>query len=118
MSYETTGTIKLIQEIQKFDSGFEKREFVITTDEKYTQDIKFELTKDNVVKTDAFKVGQSVKVSWNLRGNEYNSKYYVNLQAWRIELAEQASHTPQHVEPIKAKVQGSVDDIGEDDLPF
>ena len=91
MSYETTGTIKLIQEIQKFDSGFEKREFVITTDEKYTQDIKFELTKDNVVKTDAFKVGDTVKVSWNLRGNEYNDKFYVNLQAWRLESVEGAA---------------------------
>jgi len=62
MSYETTGAIKLINDIQTFSSGFEKREFVITTDEKYPQDIKLELIKDDVVKTDQFKVGDNVKV--------------------------------------------------------
>ena len=102
MSYETTGEIKLINDIQTFSSGFEKREFVITTDEKYAQDIKLELIKDDVVKTDQFKVGQTVKVSWNLRGNEYNSKYYVNLQAWRIEAVEGSTvnDTEQVEEPF------------------
>ena len=102
MSYETTGEIKLINDIQTFSSGFEKREFVITTDEKYPQDIKLELIKDDVVKTDQFKVGDNVKVSWNLRGNEYNEKFYVNLQAWRIEAVEGATvnDTEQIEEPF------------------
>ena len=102
MSYETTGAIKLINDIQTFSSGFEKREFVITTDEKNPQDIKLELIKDDVVKTDQFKVGDNVKVSWNLRGNEYNEKFYVNLQAWRIEAVEGATvnDTEQIEEPF------------------
>jgi len=101
MSYETTGAIKLINDIQTFSSGFEKREFVITTDEKYPQDIKLELIKDDVVKTDQFKVGDNVKVSWNLRGNEYNEKFYVNLQAWRIEAVEGAApQQPPSEEPF------------------
>jgi len=102
MSYETTGAIKLINDIQTFSSGFEKREFVITTDEKYPQDIKLELIKDDVVKTDQFKVGDNVKVSWNLRGNEYNEKFYVNLQAWRIEAVEGSTvnDTAQVEEPF------------------
>ena len=102
MSYETTGAIKLINDIQTFSSGFEKREFVITTDEKYPQDIKLELIKDDVVKTDQFKVGDNVKVSWNLRGNEYNEKFYVNLQAWRIEAVEGSTvnDTEQIEEPF------------------
>ena len=102
MSYETTGAIKLINDIQTFSSGFEKREFVITTDEKYPQDIKLELIKDDVVKTDQFKVGDNVKVSWNLRGNEYNEKFYVNLQAWRIEAVEGSTvnDTEQVEEPF------------------
>ena len=102
MSYEAKGTIKLIQEIQKFDSGFEKREFVITTDEKYQQDVKFELIKDKCSDIDKFNVGDSIKVSFNVRGNEYNSKYFVNLQAWRIEAAEGATvnDTAQVEEPF------------------
>lgn len=86
MSLQLTGTIKLIGEKQTFDSGFQKVEFVITTnDEKYPQDVKFEIVQDKV---DDFikynKVGASVDVSFNVRGNEYNGKYYVSLSAWKV----------------------------------
>ena len=40
------GRIKLIYDTQTFASGFQKREFVITTKEQYPQDVKFELTKE------------------------------------------------------------------------
>ena len=33
-------------------------------------------------------IGQEVTVHFNLRGNEYNGKYYVNLQAWRLDKGE------------------------------
>ena len=45
MSLQLTGTIKLIGEVQTFDSGFRKVEFVLTTnDEKYPQDVKFDIS--------------------------------------------------------------------------
>jgi len=94
MSLEVTGKIKGIFDEQVFASGFTKREFVITTEEQYPQDIKLEFVKDKCSLLDKFKIGQSVKVSFNLRGSEYNGKYYVNLNAWRIEEVEQASYTP------------------------
>jgi hypothetical protein len=70
---------------QTFDSGFAKREFVVTTQEQYPQDIKMEVVKDKCSLLDKFKVGQEVTVSINLRGNEFNGKYYVSLQAWKLE---------------------------------
>ena len=79
------GTIKLIGEKQIFDSGFTKVEFVITTEGDYPQDEKFEIVKD---KCDDFikynKVGRSVEVDFNIRGNEYKGKYYVSLSAWKV----------------------------------
>jgi hypothetical protein len=112
MSNQLTGTIKLIGEKQVFDSGFQKVEFVITTnDEKYTQDVKFEIVQDKV---DDFikynKVGASVDVDFNVRGNEYNGKYYVSLSAWKV---------------FKSEANAPVTDIGvpteelaTNDLPF
>jgi hypothetical protein len=79
------GNIKLINETQTFDSGFQKREFVVTTNDMYPQDIKIEMIKDGCAELDKFKVGNNVAVSTNIRGNEYNGKYYVNLQGWKIE---------------------------------
>jgi hypothetical protein len=85
MNYNYEGTIKVIEQTMTFDSGFKKREIVITSnDEKFPQDVKFEFTKDSVEKLDAFKVGDTVKVAFSIRGNEYNGKFYVSLGAFTI----------------------------------
>jgi hypothetical protein len=84
--HEQSGTVKVIFEEQTFASGFNKREFVITDEaDKYPQDIKFECVKDKVELVNKLSVGQKVKVTFDLRGNEYNGKYYVNLAAWKVE---------------------------------
>ena len=95
MSNEVKGKIKVINPTQTFDSGFQKREFVVTTDEQYPQDIELEFVKDKCAILDKYKVGSPVTVSYNLRGNEYNGNYYVNLQAWRVEAGEQATQPKQ-----------------------
>jgi hypothetical protein len=87
MSLQITGTVKAIFDQETFSSGFTKREFVITTPEQYPQDVKFELVKDKCGMIDRFNVGQSITVSFNVRGNEHLGKYYVSLNAWKIEAA-------------------------------
>jgi len=109
MELKINGTIKVIGELQTWDSGFSKVEFVITTKEEYPQDIKFEIVKEKADKFIEYnKVGDEVDVKFNVRGNEYNSKYYVNLQAWYVTKADGAT-TPQPT----AKVEEV-----EEDLPF
>ncbi len=85
MSFELTGKIKLINDVQTFGSGFTKREFVVTVEDgKYPQDISLECVKDKIKLLDEFKVGQDVAVTFDIRGREYNGRYFNNLQAWRI----------------------------------
>lgn len=91
MSNQITGVIKLINPTQTFDSGFQKREFVVTTKEQYPQDIKLEVVKEKCAVLDGYKVGQGVAVDYNLRGSEYQGKYYVSLQAWKIAASGQAA---------------------------
>ena len=87
-AYELEGKIKLIDEVKTFNSGFTKREFVVTTeDDRFPQHIKFECVKDRCSLLDSVKEGQKVKVSFDIRGNEYNDRYFVNLNAWKIEPA-------------------------------
>lgn len=105
-----TGKIKQIGEVQIFDSGFRKLEFVITTLEQYPQDVKFEIIKDRIDNFIQYnKVGQEVEVSFNVRGNEYNGRYFVNLQAWKVFKTTQAE-----AEQPKAE---TVEEV-KDDLPF
>ena len=85
MLYEMTGKVKLLFETMTFDSGFTKREFVVTSEDRYPQDIKFECVKERITMLDNISAGDDVTVSFDLRGNEYNEKYYVNLVAWKIE---------------------------------
>lgn len=86
--FELEGVVKVIDEVQTFASGFSKREFVIEVEDgKYPQSIKFECVKEKTSLTDGLKIGDSVKVSFDIRGNEYNSRYYVNLNAWKVENA-------------------------------
>ncbi|MES2982772.1 MAG: DUF3127 domain-containing protein [Verrucomicrobiota bacterium] len=83
--YEATGKIKVIYDTQSFPSGFSKREFVVTTaDSKYPQDLKFEVVKDKCSILDNYKEGSDVVVNFDVRGNEYNGKYYVNLSCWKL----------------------------------
>jgi hypothetical protein len=97
MSLELTGTIKEISDVQTFPSGFSKREFVITTQEQYPQHVKFEMVKERADILQSCAVGEMVKVSFNVRGNEYQGKYYVSLQGWKVEKNPSgASATPSN----------------------
>jgi hypothetical protein len=122
-SYELSGKLKVVMETQTFGSGFTKREFVVTTEEQYPQEIKFELIKEKTSAVDSYRPGDRVKVSFNLRGNEYNGKYFTNLQAWRIEADNSIGSVPPPLDPMAAMPRAAapatpLEDIGEDDLPF
>lgn len=83
---EVSGLVKVIGEVESVGSnGFTKRQIVVGTTEQYPQDIAIDFVKDKTDLLNNFKVGDSVKVHVNLRGSEYNGKYYVNLQGWKIE---------------------------------
>lgn len=109
---KVTGTIKLIEDTQEFDSGFIKRGFVVTTDEDYPQDLYMEFVKDKVSLLDDATVGDQVEVSINLRGREYQGKYFVNLTAWKMDITGGSSGS----KPPKDSVE-KVSETG-DDLPF
>jgi hypothetical protein len=125
MSYEASGTIKLIDETQTFPSGFSKREFVITTEhDKYPQDLKFEVVKDRCGMLDEFNVGQKVNLQFDIRGNEHNGRYYVNLSCWKIQAGEggrdagppAASAGSSSPEPSASELRK--EDDFDDDIPF
>ena len=88
-AYELTGTVKVVMDPMNFDSGFSKREFVVTTkDERYPQDIKFECVKDRCAILNDVKPGQLVTVSFDLRGNEYKGRFFVSLSAWKVDVTK------------------------------
>lgn len=126
--YEASGKIKMIGDIQSFASGFTKREFVVTTaHDKYPQDIKFDLVKDKCAVLDSFKPGDDVQVSFDVRGREYNGKYYVDLACWKLQAAgggggsDEPSRAPRN-QSSAASAEPSMSDLRNDDdfddVPF
>jgi hypothetical protein len=80
------------------------REFVITTADKYPQEVIFQTVNDKMDVIAPYGQGQVVTVSFNVRGREYNGKYYNTLDAWKV----QGEATSPVNEPMPMP----------DDLPF
>ncbi|TWP23109.1 DUF3127 domain-containing protein [Apibacter muscae] len=117
---EIEGKIKLISEVQTFDSGFKKREVVITTEEQYPQHILIELLGDRTEITNSFKIGDQVKIGINLRGREWvnpqgETKYFNSITGWKIEKLNQVNKPELAIPPTPTSPMLSIDD---DDLPF
>lgn len=85
MSFETEGTLYKVFETENKTQTFQAREFVIKQDGNYPQFIKFQLTQDRCDLVNNFKEGDKVKVSFDLRGREWNDRFFTNLNAWRID---------------------------------
>jgi len=111
-----TGTLYKLEDPVTFASGFSKREFVVKVDDgKYPQHIKFEIVKDNIDKLNSYKVGDSITVHFNIRGNEHNNKFFNNLVAWRLEKAQASTNDPG--DQYKQAAGQVAQDDG-DEIPF
>jgi len=109
---EVNGKVILVGNTEEVgQNGFTKRIVVVETTEQYPQKLAIDFVKDKTSVLDSYKVGDNVSVSINLRGSEYNGRYFVNLQGWKISKAEQSVNNIEVKEPI------SVSDEP-DDMPF
>ena len=123
MSFKLTGAIKMIADTNQVSEKFSKRDFVVTdTTSMYPQDILFQITQDKCSVLDAYSVGDSVEVSFNLRGREWQSptgevKYFNTLEAWRIERASGVA-TPMAATPEPLAQVDPLAAAEDEDLPF
>lgn len=88
---EFNGSIKRIGQTIVVSDKFSKREFTVVDkpESEYPQIVQFELHKDKCDTIDSFKVGDAVRVSFNLRGRDWTDKEGVvktfnTLVAWAI----------------------------------
>ena len=140
MSYEVTGKLIVKAETEQKTDSFQAREFVIETPGEYPQAVKFQLVQDRCDLLDAYEEGQQIKVHFDLRGREWNGKYFTNLNAWRLSKpdAEDSitaqpkkankeeppfpdTELPTTQKPLASPVTDNIPDAAEqadDDLPF
>src|SRR5690625_7711941 len=89
-SFEIVGKLHKKFETEQKTQSFSAREFILeTNDNNYVQLLKFQLTQDRCGLLDPFEEGQELKVYFDLRGREWNGRYFTNLNAWKREANEQ-----------------------------
>ena len=101
-TFEIEGKLARKFDAESKSASFQAREFVIETqDGNYPNFIKFQLTQDKCAAIDAHQEGEQIKVHFDLRGREWQGKYFTNLNAWRIEKAggATASAAPAAADP-------------------
>ncbi len=122
---EVTGKIKLIRDTQQVSEKFQKREFVIESNENYPQTLLFELQGRNCDIIDSYSVGQEVVVSVEIRGRLWTNpegvdKYFNTLVCYKIQPsnAPVGGNQPQVETKTNPKEFGVPLSGEEDELPF
>ena len=88
MAFEVEGKLHRIFPTEQKTASFQAREFVLEVpDGNYPQLVKFQAVQERCGILDEYNEGDNIKVSFDLRGREWNGKYLTNLNAWRIESA-------------------------------
>jgi len=126
MSFEIEGKLHKKFDTESKTASFQAREFVILiSEDNYPQFIKFQLTQDRCALLDDYNEGQKIRVHFDLRGREWNDKYFTNLNAWRLEsVPENVAQAPDEGENAGFPPAPDLMDEDElqkedfDDLPF
>lgn len=123
MSFEVEGKLHKKFDTENKTDTFQAREFVIEVSSgNYPQYIKFQLTQDRCALVDDYEEGKPIKVHFDLRGREWNGKYFTNLNAWRLEQVSNGEAPP--AAPVEegffpaATDEPSDSGDADDDLPF
>ena len=91
MSFQLNGKLVKKMEIESKKPSFQTREFIVVTQEQYPQYIKFQLVQDRCGVIDKFNENDDLTVFFDLRGREWQGKYFTNLQAWKVESGQSTS---------------------------
>tara|TARA_B100000427_G_C15386149_1_gene541142 strand:+ start:165 stop:512 length:348 start_codon:yes stop_codon:yes gene_type:complete len=62
-----------------------KQTFILQTPAEYNNQICFQLFGEEKIKLlDTHKIGDQIEVFFNVSSREYNNRYYHNVDAWKI----------------------------------
>ena len=127
MSFEIEGKLHKKFDTESKTPTFQAREFVIViSEDNYPQYIKFQLINDRCGLVDKFEIGDTLKVYFDLKGREWNEKYFTNLGAWKIEPVVSTPATSTTATPAVSDLPAEPDFNEQeelqkedfDDLPF
>ncbi len=93
------------------------RDAVLETQEQYPRKVCFNLFGDKIDQY-KFEIGDEVKVYFDIDSREYNGRWYTNIRAWKVELANSDSANASATQPANESSAPQYEPEGDDDLPF
>lgn len=127
MSFDISGRMAAIYNTVQRTESFRTREFVIETtenigDRTITNYIKFQSVQAKTAMLDNIKIGDEVKVHFNLKGTKWmkdgRENYITNLDAWKIETQLASKPVMNNADTFDPGEMQTSSDAGFDDLPF
>ena len=91
---------------------WKKRDIIIETEDKYPKQVCISLWNDLISTVENCKQGEKIKVFFNLESREYNSRWFTEVKAWKVETETKQESKPKEPEPIRGK------DEEDFDVPF
>ena len=111
-------TAKLIQ-ILPLQTGsgkngeWKKQDIIVETDGQYPKKICVSVWGDKI-NADHLKVVNKLKIDFDVDSREYNSRWYTDVKAWKVEMVGGNSGSDEFVVPNEEPITST----GDDDIPF
>jgi hypothetical protein len=125
---EITGKLieKLPQQSGQGKNGtWVKQEFILETQDQFPKKVCIALWGDKVRDIDSITIGETLKASINVESREFNSKWYTDVKAWKIDkVGTSGTSAPTNAPPMPSSddlpsfIPEEGDGDGMDDLPF
>ena len=109
----------------KTGNPWKRQSFIVETDGQYPRKICIGLFGEDKVDVSTFAPGTLLNVSFDIESREFNGRWYTDIRAWRVEVAQSPVNAP--VAPVSAApAAGAADpqpfsagrEPSTDDLPF
>lgn len=101
---------------------WKRQDIIVETQDQYPKQICMGVWGDKIDE-EKLKIGNMLKIDFDIESREYNERWYTNLKAWKIEVENQnQSGLPDNadVPPFEPADEFNLesDDDEEDDFPF
>jgi hypothetical protein len=97
------------------NGDWKKQEFIVEGDGPYPKKICIAIWGDKI-KEAALQLGNVLKIDFDIESREYNSRWFTDLKAWKVELVKAGMVGESDNKPERPKIKEEKEI--EDDLPF
>ncbi len=106
------------QEGQSTRGAWKKQDFVMETSEQYPKKVCISCWNEKTDELSKFQLNDNLKVSVNIESREYNSKWYTDVKAWRIDQLNDSAPVSNNSKANDDVSGVSFTSDENDDLPF